>query len=522
MQMNTADALEAPPTPSSARPIGDPRIGALIDGRYRLEARLGAGGMGVVYAARHDVTGRAVAVKLLHPQGQHSDEVIARFAREARTGAAIGHRNIVDVLDAGSLADGTPFLVMELLRGEALADRLCREHRLSPAAAGDIVLQAASALEALHEHGIIHRDVKTDNLFVDEHGCVKLLDFGLAVFTAGEVPGRVTKEGILNGTPEYMPSEVFDGHEPTVAWDVYALATVAFELLTGVVPFEGAGPLVLLYGKRESAAPRLGDLTEASFSEELELVIARGLHRTPSRRQPTPMAFALELVEALRDERSPATPRGSVAATPLALPLSRNARAGWIVAASSAIVLIAGLVVVLSEPAQALTTHARRAAPESRAPAFVVMAAPSAQTSLVPAAPPETIAIAPASESHASRGDARSAHSHGGPTVVSADPPPVEPDLPSAASPLPSGESARELVRQGTSALMRGMIPDALELLSRATVAAPDSAVAWRSLGLANERVGRRTEARRAYERYLTLAPSAADADEVRRRLATL
>ncbi len=278
-------------------PNGDPRVGRLIDQRYRLGERLGAGGMGVVYAARHEITGREVAIKFLHASEHHTDQALARFAREARTAAALIHPNVVEVLDAGLLPDRTPFLVMERLRGEPLGQILWRERRLSPVRVAHIVSQAAAALGALHARGVVHRDVKTDNLFVESDGRVKLLDFGLAIFTDRRFGKRVTEDDVFNGTPQFMPPEVFDG-EPTPAWDVYGLATIAFELLAGVVPFECANPVVMLCTKRESVAPRLCDRADASFSRDLERVLRRGLERDPPLRHPTPLAFAEQLARA--------------------------------------------------------------------------------------------------------------------------------------------------------------------------------------------------------------------------------
>jgi eukaryotic-like serine/threonine-protein kinase len=278
----------------------------VIDGRYRLVRRIGAGGMGVVYEGWHEVTGKQVAVKLLQPATTQSPEILARFAREACTGAAIGHPSIVAVLEAGNLVDRTPFLVMELLEGESLQRTLARDTRLTPERTVEIICQAASALDALHSFGIVHRDVKTDNLFIVEGGGVKLLDFGLALFTQHPVSARLTGEGVVNGTPHYLPPEVFDAEPPTPAWDVYALATVAFELLTGVLPFEGSSPMVTLFQKREYAAPRLGDSVDVQFSEAIERVIRRGLERDPAQRHATPGELAADLSRAVLPLERPA------------------------------------------------------------------------------------------------------------------------------------------------------------------------------------------------------------------------
>jgi hypothetical protein len=146
---------------------------------------------------------------------------------------------------------------------------------------------------------VIHRDVKTDNLFVEHDGRVKLLDFGLAIFTDGSVQGRVTQDGVFNGTPQYMPPEVFDGGAPSVAWDVYALATVAYELLTGTVPFHDTNAIVMLCTKRERSAPRLSDRVAVRFPAALERVLRRGLERDPARRHVSPIAFAEDFARAI-------------------------------------------------------------------------------------------------------------------------------------------------------------------------------------------------------------------------------
>jgi serine/threonine protein kinase len=354
---------------STTVPTGvDPMIGRVIDQRYVLTRRLGAGGMGVVYAARHEITGREVAIKVLHASAHQSDEIAVRFAREARTAAAIGHPNIVEILDAGTLPDRTPFLVMELLHGEALGHLLWREKRLTAERVADVVSQAALALAALHARGVVHRDVKTDNLFVENGGRVKLLDFGLAVFTDRAFVAKVTQDGVFNGTPQYMPPEVFDGGDPKPTWDVYALATVAFELLTGRLPFEDANPVVMLCSKRESVAPRLSDRADVRFPEALERVIRRGLERDPKRRYPTPVAFGDQLGRAVWGDD-----RASAGSGPLpSLPSRLRPSTGWLAPAALVVGACCGMLLggatyatlgeETSEQAPGKTTVARTAA----------------------------------------------------------------------------------------------------------------------------------------------------------------
>ena len=213
--------------------------------------------MGAVYLAEHPGIGRRVAVKVLHKNYTRDEHLLARFLNEARAANAIRHPNIIEILDSGMLADGTPFLVMELLEGESLGTRLRQNGALPIATAVDFAYQTTSALGAAHAKGIVHRDLKPDNLFVvpDPHDThrerVKVLDFGIAKLQQGSVADSVkTRTGTLMGTPIYMSPEQCRGTRAVDhRSDIYSLGVIFYEMLVGQPPFvsEGFGDLVNMH-----------------------------------------------------------------------------------------------------------------------------------------------------------------------------------------------------------------------------------------------------------------------------------
>jgi eukaryotic-like serine/threonine-protein kinase len=214
------------------------QVGQVVGDRYRIEAPIGQGGMGVVYAAVHQHTGRAVALKLIQCAWDDERlELYQRFLAEARAASAIRHPNVVDVLDMGFLA-GAPYLVMERLSGESLEELLTRLEVLPLASTIGWLLPVMGALQALHDKGIVHRDLKPSNIFLsyDEGKRIvpKLLDFGLARVTH-DAP--ITHPGVMLGTPEYMAPERARGQAVGPAADIWAMGVVAFECLCGKLPF---------------------------------------------------------------------------------------------------------------------------------------------------------------------------------------------------------------------------------------------------------------------------------------------
>jgi eukaryotic-like serine/threonine-protein kinase len=218
--------------------------GTVLDGKYRIEKQVGAGGMGAVYMATHIAIGRRVAIKTLHVEFSGDAQVVARFHREAQLAGSIGHDNICEVTDIGRLESGAPYLVMPLLQGRPLADILEGSEALSLDRVADIGCQTLSALEAAHAAGIVHRDLKPDNIFVtkmgDRQDFVKLLDFGISKVLEQDEVTALTMTGTVLGTPFYMAPEQAKGAKNLDhRVDIYAMGVILYEALTGRRPFEG-------------------------------------------------------------------------------------------------------------------------------------------------------------------------------------------------------------------------------------------------------------------------------------------
>jgi len=232
-------------------------IGQRIN-NYEVHHLIGEGGMGAVYIAQHVVIGRKAAIKVLRREFSEDQGLVARFMNEARAAAAIGHPNIVDVVDVGALPDGTPYMMMEYLVGEDLSKRLARVGRLSLEQALPIAFQAGSAIAAAHEKGIVHRDLKPENLFLVPDPTapgrerVKVLDFGIAKLRGDFSGGSVkTKTGSLLGTPQYMSPEQCRGIPDGIDHrsDIYSFGIILYEMLCGSPPFvsEGLGDILLMH-----------------------------------------------------------------------------------------------------------------------------------------------------------------------------------------------------------------------------------------------------------------------------------
>ncbi|MEM1414713.1 MAG: protein kinase, partial [Myxococcota bacterium] len=237
---------------------GDPLLGTVVDGRYRIDARLGEGGMGVVYGVTHVSLGKRFALKVLRRDYARDETVVERFVREARAASSIGHPSIVDIHDFGRLPDASTYFVMELLEGETLTARI-RRGALAPEETLHVVRQIASALSAAHASGIVHRDLKPDNVHLVTRGddalTVKVLDFGIA--KVGGAHGKLTRTGTVFGTPYYMSPEQAAGQSVDGRTDVYALGVIAFEMLTGHVPFDGDTFMGILSKQMFEAPPSL-------------------------------------------------------------------------------------------------------------------------------------------------------------------------------------------------------------------------------------------------------------------------
>ena len=223
-----------------------------LDGRYHVADRIAAGGMGEVYRARDAVLERPVAIKVLHRNLAGDAGFIERFRREARAAANLNHQNIVAVHDWGSV-DGIYYMVMEYVAGLSVREILHAEGLLAPAQAADVLEQTLAALQHAHRQGIVHRDVKPENLMVTRDGVVKVADFGLARAFAD---AQITEAGNVIGTVQYLAPEQLQGEPADPRTDLYALGVVAFELLTGRLPFTGETPMAIAYQHIHEPMPR--------------------------------------------------------------------------------------------------------------------------------------------------------------------------------------------------------------------------------------------------------------------------
>ncbi len=258
-------------------------IGSLLDGRYRLEEKLGQGGIGAVYRAVHARTGRSVAVKVLLPEWAQAGGMAARFEREARAAGFLKHANIVEVIALGRVEGGPLYLVMELCTGESVGDALA-DGVFAPGRALALTRQALQGVGFAHQHGFIHRDLKPDNLMlVGEPGreVVKILDFGLvklvglAAAELGEE--KLTATGMVFGTPVYMAPEQALGRHVDHRADLYALGLILFEMLCGMPPFYSEESSAVLRMHLAAPRPRLAERGLATATPALEAMMARAL-----------------------------------------------------------------------------------------------------------------------------------------------------------------------------------------------------------------------------------------------------
>lgn len=386
--------------------------GSAIDARYRLEERIAGGGMGEVWRARDDVLGRVVALKVLRPEYADDPEFRARFRAEARHTAALSHPGIATVHDYGEVeapdAHGnvrtSPYLVLELVPGESLARLLAREGRLSGDRALDVLAQAGRALQAAHDAGIVHRDVKPANLLVRPNGVIKVTDLGIAR-AAGAT--ALTGTGAVLGTPHYLSPEQAAGRGATPASDVYALGVVGYQCLAGRRPYAAEHPAAILAAHRELPPdPLPADVPEAAAQ-----VVLRALAKRPGERTPSAEALAREATRARaaltapeprrlrpRPDRPPTPPAPTSETVPAAPLRARDPsrRRGRLLAAVAVPVIAAGVAVaVLLSSGDGERSAPRAPGSPQSTPRTVATTAPTPATPTAPTPAPTTPTIGP-------------------------------------------------------------------------------------------------------------------------------
>src|SRR5215213_5631798 len=283
--------------------------GSIIADRYLILKRLGEGGMGRVYLAEHVKMGRKSALKVLHPGMVKDVGAITRFNREAANASRVSHPNVAVVYDFGETADGLIYLAMEYVDGVSLAKVVEELGALPPKRAGEIIRQTSEALSVAHDSGLVHRDLKPDNILLaktrDGTDLVKVVDFGIA--KAADSEEKVTKTGHIIGTPDYMSPEQIAGDKLDARSDIYSLGLVAFDILAGRLPFSGESA-------QESMIMRLTDKPETlksaradvDWPTEVQVIIGKALERDRAKRFQSASEFGRALYKAI--ERMPAPP----------------------------------------------------------------------------------------------------------------------------------------------------------------------------------------------------------------------
>ncbi len=280
----------------------------VLEGKYHLELRLGQGGMGVVYKARHSYLKTLHAIKIILPDLVGNDpQLVTRFRQEALAAAAIRHQNVVGVSDYGVINGTVPFLVMEYVDGESLHDLLAREKQLTPEHALELITAICAGVGAAHHQGIVHRDLKPLNIMICNDKptlaqSVKILDFGLAKIKSGEVLGSFIQAQTtgLMGSPYYMAPEQWADEDPDMRADIYSLGVMLFQMLAGDVPFKGSSIPAIMKKHISDPAPTLADFN-ISVSRDVELALQHTLVKDPKNRTAT----VEEMVSEFRDAVSP-------------------------------------------------------------------------------------------------------------------------------------------------------------------------------------------------------------------------
>ncbi|HTN91707.1 MAG TPA: serine/threonine-protein kinase, partial [Sorangium sp.] len=310
---------------------GDALVGSLISGRYRVHELIGEGGMGAVYRGEQVHLRKQVAIKLLRPLARRMPELVTRFEREAVAGAHIRHPNVVAAIDFGQLDDASFFLILEYVEGTPLKE-VIGKGRLLPARALRVARQIASALAATHEKGIVHRDVKPQNILLDAHDQVRLIDFGLAKVNVDLLSSQIrktsspspalTSAGEVFGTLAYLAPEALRGMDAVDARaDLYALGLVLYEMLTGQHPFDAKNVVERLKQQNASGPPPLRvRAPDLEVSHEVEQVVKRLMEHDASFRYQTANDAIAALDDALAAVARAATAAAAAAAAAAVAP----------------------------------------------------------------------------------------------------------------------------------------------------------------------------------------------------------
>lgn len=535
--------------------------GYLVGGKYEIRRTLGMGGNGAVYEGEHTSVGHRVAIKVVHASLTGRQDIMSRFKHEARVCGSLRHANIGQVYDIGSLEDGSPYMVMELQEGRSLAD-IIDETKLPIPAILNLAQQLLSALGAAHHAGVVHRDVKPDNVMVvRDHGgdaLVKLVDFGISkAVTRRHGDTRNTEEGIIIGSPDYMSPEQLRGEDVDLRTDIYSTGVLLYELITQRLPFEQEQLTELMVAVlRDPITPIRQHRPDCP--PELERVVMKALSRERSARYASTAEMSRDLATARQSAQEAAASLAPLSQRPgpgdkalptrrrrtidartlefhrhrtlptLQLPQAGRRRGVYGALGVAGVVLLGLLGLVALQPApRVVVTHV---APTPTAAQDATK--PGPPDAVPPAAPPEQVPPAVAAtegapiEDRAAPAEAEPAEAAVAATELTAPPPGrprphakrprAVPETAAEAAPQAPAPSLQELERRAGAALIQGRTAEARSLYREIVRTTPRDASAWRGLAVTASRLGARTEAQRALSRYLTLRPDAPDADRIR------
>lgn len=529
-------------------------IGFMIADKYAIKRVLGVGGDGAVYQGEHSEIGHLVAIKVAHRSRSDREDIMERFRREARICGSLRHPNVGQIYDVGKLNDGSPYMVMELQEGRSLAD-VIDETALPIAAILDIVRQLLSGVGAAHRSGILHRDVKPDNVMLvrDRSGevVVKLVDFGISKSLVHS-DREVTAEGIIVGSPDYMPPEQLRGDPVDVRTDTYAVGVLLYEALTRQTPFDASNiPDLVASILRDPVKPP----SQLRFDcpPELERVVLKAMSRDPAQRYQTadelsralaalqdvvtrrvPDAQALLLGTKLTDPALPKRTRLKRTIDNRTLqdigvqkkPELATLRPGVLRTKSRRVALGVGALLLLAAAVLRITGSGEpeREAPVARLPAPHVATTPSQMPVLPASAATRTTAPAPIAAPAAAPVSAKLPVAASNAVRRVATRRPTSDAVPSSTNEASAADALpiATLLKEAGTAFVRGDASRAHDLYRQVIARAPAQAEAWRGLGVVSSRIGQAAEAAHAYQRYLELRPDAPDSARIRELLTKL